>query len=156
MSHSARQGSVYGAFQGYARAFYAEFIPPGEEARWYGLFSITDKASFPSCLDRTTFADMARITVQLIRGSAHCRDHRRHDGEHQIRVLLPRCHDLVCGANPHGGRRRTRARRRTALHCARTTITILLTSDHVFTLGSGGLFLFSLCIFRRDAFDYVR
>ncbi|KAI1793765.1 MFS general substrate transporter [Ganoderma leucocontextum] len=38
-------GSVYGAFQGYARAFYAEFIPPGEEARWYGLFSITDKSS---------------------------------------------------------------------------------------------------------------
>lgn len=36
-------GSVYGAFQGYARAFYAELIPPGEEARWYGLFSITDK-----------------------------------------------------------------------------------------------------------------
>ena len=34
---------MYGAFQGYARAFYAEFIPPGEEARWYGLFSITDK-----------------------------------------------------------------------------------------------------------------
>lgn len=38
-------GSVYGAFQGYARAFYAEMIPPGEEARWYGLFSITDKSS---------------------------------------------------------------------------------------------------------------
>lgn len=57
------QGAVYGAFQGYARAFYAELIPPGEEARWfvlneicahikiidfilldrYGLFSITDK-----------------------------------------------------------------------------------------------------------------
>ncbi|KAF8197141.1 MFS general substrate transporter [Pholiota molesta] len=36
-------GSVYGAFQGYARAFYAELLPPGEEARWYGLFSITDK-----------------------------------------------------------------------------------------------------------------
>ncbi|KAI0919510.1 hypothetical protein AcW1_003257 [Taiwanofungus camphoratus] len=36
-------GAVYGAFQGYARAFYAELIPPGEEARWYGLFSITDK-----------------------------------------------------------------------------------------------------------------
>lgn len=27
-------GSVYGAFQGYARAFYAELLPPGEEARW--------------------------------------------------------------------------------------------------------------------------
>ena len=38
-------GSVYGAFQGYARAFYAELLPPGEEARWYGLFSITDKVS---------------------------------------------------------------------------------------------------------------
>ncbi|KAI0072609.1 autophagy-type protein 22 [Panus rudis PR-1116 ss-1] len=38
-------GSVYGAFQGYARAFYSELIPPGEEARWYGLFSITDKSS---------------------------------------------------------------------------------------------------------------
>ncbi|EAU83494.2 autophagy-type protein 22 [Coprinopsis cinerea okayama7 len=38
-------GSVYGAFQGYARSFYAELIPPGEEARWFGLFSITDKSS---------------------------------------------------------------------------------------------------------------
>ncbi|KAJ3566214.1 hypothetical protein NP233_g7142 [Leucocoprinus birnbaumii] len=38
-------GCVYGAFQGYARAFYAELIPRGEEARWYGLFSITDKSS---------------------------------------------------------------------------------------------------------------
>lgn len=28
-------GSVYGAFQGYARAFYAELLPLGEEARWY-------------------------------------------------------------------------------------------------------------------------
>lgn len=41
-------GGLYGAFQSYARALYAEIIPPGEEARWYGLFSITDKvrASF--------------------------------------------------------------------------------------------------------------
>ncbi|KZT30210.1 MFS general substrate transporter [Neolentinus lepideus HHB14362 ss-1] len=40
-------GSVYGSFQSYARAFYADLIPPGEEARWrvYGLFSITDKSS---------------------------------------------------------------------------------------------------------------
>jgi UMF1 family MFS transporter len=36
-------GALYGAFQSYARALYAEIIPPGEEARWYGLFSITDK-----------------------------------------------------------------------------------------------------------------
>jgi UMF1 family MFS transporter len=38
-------GVMYGAFQAYARASYAELIPPGEEARWYGLFSITDKSS---------------------------------------------------------------------------------------------------------------
>ncbi|KAH0835567.1 autophagy-related protein 22-like protein [Lanmaoa asiatica] len=41
-------GFAYGAFQSYARASYAELIPPGEEARWYrryGLFSITDKSS---------------------------------------------------------------------------------------------------------------
>lgn len=38
-------GSLYGAFQAYARALFAELIPMGEEARWYGLFSITDKVS---------------------------------------------------------------------------------------------------------------
>ncbi|KAK7440641.1 Autophagy protein 22 [Stygiomarasmius scandens] len=36
-------GFVYGAFRGDARSFYAELLPPGEEARWYGLFSITDR-----------------------------------------------------------------------------------------------------------------
>ncbi|KAH8105196.1 MFS general substrate transporter [Cristinia sonorae] len=38
-------GFTYGAFSGYSRAFYSEIIPPGEESRWYGLFSITDKTS---------------------------------------------------------------------------------------------------------------
>ncbi|KAL4062430.1 autophagy-related protein 22-like protein [Scleroderma yunnanense] len=38
-------GFAYGAFQSYARACYADLIPQGEEARWYGLFSITDKSS---------------------------------------------------------------------------------------------------------------
>ncbi|KAL5480554.1 ATG22_3 [Sanghuangporus weigelae] len=37
--------SVYGAFQAYAHAFYAELVPRGEEARWYALYSITDKSS---------------------------------------------------------------------------------------------------------------
>lgn len=36
-------GFVYGAFQAYARALYAELIPKGNEAKWYALFSITDK-----------------------------------------------------------------------------------------------------------------
>ena len=43
-------GGLYGAFQSYARALYAEIIPPGEEARWYGLFSITDKVC--TCIAR--------------------------------------------------------------------------------------------------------
>jgi len=38
-------GFIYGAFSGYMRAMFAELIPPGEEARWFGLFSITDKSS---------------------------------------------------------------------------------------------------------------
>jgi Vacuole effluxer Atg22 like len=46
-------GSVYGAFQGYARAFYAELLPPGEEARWYGLFSITDKVRISNLLRKS-------------------------------------------------------------------------------------------------------
>lgn len=41
-------GGLYGAFQSYARALYAEIIPSGEEARWYGLFSITDKVCVSS------------------------------------------------------------------------------------------------------------
>jgi len=47
------EGSVYGAFQSYARAFYAELLPPGEEARWYGLFSITDKVRASTTLPPT-------------------------------------------------------------------------------------------------------
>lgn len=38
-------GFVYGAFQAYSRAFYAELIPKGDEAKWYALYSITDKSS---------------------------------------------------------------------------------------------------------------
>jgi UMF1 family MFS transporter len=52
-------GSVYGAFQGYARASYAELLPPGEEARWYALMSITDKStSFLGPLVVGLIADM--------------------------------------------------------------------------------------------------
>lgn len=38
-------GAVYGAFQAYARAVFSELIPHSQEARWYGLYSITDKVS---------------------------------------------------------------------------------------------------------------
>ena len=43
-------GGLYGAFQSYARVLYAEIIPPGEEARWYGLFCIMDKVC--TCIAR--------------------------------------------------------------------------------------------------------
>jgi hypothetical protein len=57
-------GSVYGAFQGYARASYAEFLPPGEEARWYGLFSITDKVRlFPIPIERLKEGYVSRVRL---------------------------------------------------------------------------------------------
>ena len=39
-------GALYSAFQSNAGILYAEIIPPGEEARWYHLFSITDEVKF--------------------------------------------------------------------------------------------------------------
>lgn len=38
-------GLAFGPFQAYARSVFAELIPPGQEARWFGLYSITDKSS---------------------------------------------------------------------------------------------------------------
>ncbi|KIJ40295.1 hypothetical protein M422DRAFT_32337 [Sphaerobolus stellatus SS14] len=38
-------GLIYGPFQGYSRSLFSFLIPPGEESRWYGLYSITDKSS---------------------------------------------------------------------------------------------------------------
>jgi MFS-type transporter involved in bile tolerance (Atg22 family) len=77
MIQSLVTGLVYGAFQGYARAFYAELLPPGEEARWYGLFSITDKVRkklflCSSSLLLTTFV-VHEITVQLLHRPSGCR-----------------------------------------------------------------------------------
>lgn len=82
-------GFVYGAFQSYARAFYAELLPPGEEARWhvvfphyrvhthsntsdrYGLFSITDKVrSLPLlCTISTSFPFL--VTSSPVPSSVH-------------------------------------------------------------------------------------
>lgn len=36
---------LYGAFQSYGRALYAEVIRPGEEARWWFGLSIADKVT---------------------------------------------------------------------------------------------------------------
>lgn len=60
-------GGLYGAFQSYARALYAEIIPPGEEARWYGLFSITDKVCvFPPARQIEPYIDRGFATVFVI------------------------------------------------------------------------------------------
>ncbi len=40
--------ALYVAFQSYARALYASIVAPGEEARWYGLFSIKVRRSWLS------------------------------------------------------------------------------------------------------------
>lgn len=47
-------GSVYGAFQSYARALYAELIPPGEEARWYVRYSLLG-GSPAACMSHSHF-----------------------------------------------------------------------------------------------------
>ena len=90
-------GTVYGAFQGYARAFYAELIPPGDEARWFGLFSITDKVS-PNTSYVHPISQFLTIisayTVQLFPRTAPSGPHRRPHRKYPLRILLPRRHGL--------------------------------------------------------------
>ncbi|GAA6054243.1 hypothetical protein JCM3770_005140 [Rhodotorula araucariae] len=38
-------GALYGAFQAFSRATYAALVPPARGARWYALYSVTDKSS---------------------------------------------------------------------------------------------------------------
>ncbi|GAA5920541.1 hypothetical protein JCM1841_003478 [Sporobolomyces salmonicolor] len=38
-------GIIYGSFQSYSRSCFAELVPPSQTARWFGLYSITDKSS---------------------------------------------------------------------------------------------------------------
>ena len=74
-------GALYGAFQSYARALYAEIIPPGEEARWYGLFSITDKVrlsviSSVVAKGRGTRSLIGRATTVFVFHRSACRRSR--------------------------------------------------------------------------------
>ena len=91
-------GSVYGAFQGYARAFYAELLPPGEEARWYGLFSITDKVRISNPLRNSRTVITSHInnrTVKLLHRPSPGRLDFRCDWEHSLCFFLPRVYDLA-------------------------------------------------------------
>lgn len=38
-------GSLYGSFQAYSRTVFATLVPVTQSARWFGLYSITDKSS---------------------------------------------------------------------------------------------------------------
>lgn len=46
LSSCVHTGVVYGGFQSYARVVYAAIIPAGQEARFFSLYSITDKCAF--------------------------------------------------------------------------------------------------------------
>jgi hypothetical protein len=90
-------GGLYGAFQSYARALYAEIIPPGEEARWYGLFSITDKVRTcicPSARQSEPSIDRRVVTVFVFYWPPRRRPRGRLDWQHPIRVPVSRVHAL--------------------------------------------------------------
>lgn len=90
-------GGLYGAFQGYARAFYAELVPPGEEARWFALFSITDKV-------RPSFSALIRTlsirAVELFLRSLNCWFNCGCDRKHSIRVFLLSWDDMGRRSDP--------------------------------------------------------
>jgi hypothetical protein len=85
-------GFVYGAFQAYARALYAELIPKGEEAKWYALFSITDKVRDSAYSPQPNLID---ISVLFICRTFGCGFNRGLDGEHTLWVLLCGLHDMA-------------------------------------------------------------
>ena len=76
---AATIGFVYGAFQAYARAFYAELIPKGEEAKWYALFSITDKVREFCCCPHLE-RNLTRISVLFVCWAFGRRSNRRPNG----------------------------------------------------------------------------
>lgn len=39
------RSAIYGSFQSYARTCFSELVPSAQAARWFGLYSITDKLS---------------------------------------------------------------------------------------------------------------
>ena len=42
---AAEPSQLYGPFNSYSRAVYAELIPPGHESSFFSLFSLTDKSA---------------------------------------------------------------------------------------------------------------
>ncbi|KAM0750426.1 MFS general substrate transporter [Meredithblackwellia eburnea MCA 4105] len=59
-------GAIYGSFQSYARTCFSELVPSSQAARWFGLYSITDKSS--SFLGPLLVAVVTNITSQIRHG----------------------------------------------------------------------------------------
>ncbi|ORY84077.1 autophagy-related protein 22-like protein [Leucosporidium creatinivorum] len=59
-------GAIYGSFQAYARTCFAELVPSSQSARWFGLYSITDKSS--SFLGPLLVAVVTNFTGQIRHG----------------------------------------------------------------------------------------
>lgn len=91
---------MYGAFQGYARAFYSELIPHGEEARWYALFSITDKV----CIYIWHYLRLSLTftVVKFFRWTSRCGSHRGYHRQYSLRVLLPSVHGVAVRPRVNG------------------------------------------------------
>ncbi|GAA5975506.1 hypothetical protein JCM11641_004289 [Rhodosporidiobolus odoratus] len=59
-------GALYGSFQSYSRTCFAELVPASQSARWFGLYSITDKSS--SFLGPALVAGITNVTGQIRHG----------------------------------------------------------------------------------------
>lgn len=91
---SAVSGSLYGAFQSYARTVFAELIPPGEEARWYGPSSPHTAQyliSRPSHLFQVRSV-LHHRQIELVHRPTGRRHHSRRDWQYTLCILLPRFH----------------------------------------------------------------
>lgn len=94
-------GFVYGAFQAYARAFYAELIPRGEEAKWYALFSITDKVRELCSLGESETPLIYDLSVLFVRWPFGRGLNRRLNRQHTLRFFLCGLHDMACRSNTY-------------------------------------------------------
>ncbi|BGP16503.1 hypothetical protein JCM10213_001160 [Rhodosporidiobolus nylandii] len=56
-------GTLYGSFQAYSRTCFAQLVPSSQSARWFGLYSITDKSS--SFLGPALVALLTNATGQI-------------------------------------------------------------------------------------------
>lgn len=59
-------GSLYGSYQAFSRACFAQIVPASQSSRWYALYSVTDKSS--SFLGPLLVAVVTTATGQIRHG----------------------------------------------------------------------------------------